>query len=68
LTKPPCASPKSWKPRIPEVTPFAFAPLNGLAGDTSIADGHATLPELAGIGFEANAAIRAVFKAKLGVP
>lgn len=44
-----------------EITPFAFQPFCGLADDSVIADGYASLPQAEGIGFEANTALRALF-------
>ena len=46
-----------------EVSPFAFHPFAGLADGTRIADGHAELPEIPGIGFELNTAVWREFRA-----
>lgn len=44
-----------------EVTPIAFQPFCGLADDSVIADGFATLPQAEGIGFETNTALKRLF-------
>ncbi|MEW9305695.1 enolase C-terminal domain-like protein [Labrys neptuniae] len=44
-----------------EITPFAFQPFSGLADDSVIAEGYASLPQAEGIGFEANTALKQLF-------
>lgn len=44
-----------------EITPFAFHPFASLGDQTRIADGHADLPQVPGIGFELNRDIGRAF-------